>query len=130
MSSSAGAGDPEPVESPSSWQIVLDTILGVPLIMPIVFVVTLPLLFYKAWVITILWKWFVMPVFSLPPLPFGYACGLLLMFYCLTVSGVPPKYPKEEARVRAVVEFIGSIIGSTGSLAAGWIVKAICALNI
>jgi hypothetical protein len=86
MSGSAGAGDPQPVESLSSWQIVLGVLLGAPIIMPIVFVVTLPALLYKAWVITTLWKWFVTPVFNLPPLPFGYTCGLLLIFYCLTAS--------------------------------------------
>jgi hypothetical protein len=125
MSGSAGAGDPEPVESLSSWQMVLGVLLGAPIIMPIVFVVTLPALLYKAWVITTLWKWFVTPVFSLPPLPFGYACGLLLIFYCLTASEVPPKKRSEYSKEQVVFAFIGPIIGPTCSLAAGWIVKTI-----
>ena len=92
------------------WQIVLGALLSAPIIAPIVFLVGLPYLLYKAWVITILWKWFVMPVFSVPPLSLGYACGLLLIFYFLTASasGMRPKakYSKEEAVSEAVWSFI------------------------
>lgn len=105
------------------WQIVLGALLSAPIVSPIVFLVGLPYLLYKAWVITILWKWFVMPVFSLPPLSLGYAAGLLLMFYFLTASasGMRPKakYSKEEA----VSEMVWSFIGPTASLAAGWVLS-------
>ena len=123
MSGSAGAGDPEPIDEPSWWGATLGVLLITPIIAPLIFIITLPALLYKAWVITILWQWFVIPVFNLPPLPFGYAGGLLLIFYCLTASGDPPKrkYSKEEI----VLVFIGPIMGPTASLAAGWIVKAI-----
>ncbi len=39
-------------------------------------VLTIPL---HGWVFTVLWGWFVMPVFHLPPLKIAQACGLILL---------------------------------------------------
>jgi hypothetical protein len=116
------AGTDEPESVSSWWEAALAALLLAPIITPIVFIVSLPALLYKAWVITKLWKWFVVPVFNLSPLPFGYACGLLLIFY-LARSGDPQKREYSSREEEILSAFIGPIIGPTLSLAAGWFVK-------
>jgi cytochrome bd-type quinol oxidase subunit 1 len=106
------------------WQILLGALLSAPIVMPIVFVVAPALPALQGLGDYHLMEMVCHARVQLAPLPFGYGCGLLLIFYCLTASGIRPKgkYTKEEA----VSEFVWwSIIGPTASLAAGWIVKAI-----
>ena len=107
---------------------LLSTIIGTVLITPImtivVLVVVLPLALYQAWVLTILWGWFVIPVFNVAPLQFGYAYGLLLILYLLN-----PPVPKKRKNEFSLGEAYGvGIVGPTCSLAVGWLVKTfLCA---
>lgn len=58
----------------------LETVGGVVLGTPLVMIVGIPLLLYRAWVFAALWLWFAVPAFSVKPLPFSLACGLLVLF--------------------------------------------------
>ena len=122
----------EETDDPPKWATVAATIVGLPIISaalsPVIFILTFPLLLYKAWVVVILWGWFVVPVFHLPPLELGYACGLLLIWHLLNATEQDPRKKKEEPGL-SVAEFIALIllgfIGPTCSLGFGWLVKAV-----
>jgi hypothetical protein len=47
--------------------------------LPFVALILAGSLWLDSYVITRLWAWFVVPAFSLAPLPLGFACGLLLL---------------------------------------------------
>jgi hypothetical protein len=103
------------------WQSELASLVAL-VLSPIWFVATfllsLPFVLYQAWVFVILWEWFVVPVFRLPPLQFGYAYGLLLIVWFLTPPGSQKRteHPMTEL-------LVAGIMGPTCSLAVGWIVK-------
>jgi hypothetical protein len=84
---------------------------------PIIFVLAVPFMLYRAWALTILWGWFVVPVFNLPPLSLGHACGLILILFFLTsFDGLnrdryeaKPRHDACGGRPRAAVRFGGRV---------------------
>lgn len=40
--------------------------------------------FIKGWVLTVMWKWFVIPVFDLPPIKLVYSIGIAMIMGFLT----------------------------------------------
>jgi hypothetical protein len=115
---------------------MLTLLVGTLVIAPITFIATfllsLPFVLYQAWVFVILWKWFVIPVFSVPPLQFGYSYGLLLIVWFLVPSSrTKTEYSNRNAtddreKPALITELVlVGLIGPTCSLAAGWVVKAL-----
>jgi hypothetical protein len=72
---------------------------------------------YKAWVVTVLWAWFVVSIFGAPPLGIAAAMGLTLLARFMGVPSVDFKV------LDTVGEYVAaSVILSTVVLAAGYIV--------
>jgi len=72
-----------------------------------------PLILLKAWVLTWLWKWYVIPVFGLPPLRLVFAFGL-----SLTANYLLPNGPSEKLKGPALLA--QWIISPLVALALGW----------
>lgn len=82
-------------------------------IVAIILVVTL----LRGWALSILWGWFVVPIFGLPPLSVVQAIAIALMASMLTHQYVPPK--EKDTWGPWAQAFLGPLL----ALGMGWIVK-------
>lgn len=73
----------------------------------------------NGWALTILWGWFVVPIFGLPALSISSAIGLGLVVNLLTYQ---PVHDPRTNRVKAVEGVAWIIIRPTFPLLVGWIV--------
>jgi hypothetical protein len=87
-------------------------------------VALIPLVLYRAWVVTRLWGWFVVPAFHLPALDMRYALGLLLIVNMFTTDDSPPPSTDGDDWTKALAAYVGPLFGMTVALVVGWIVKA------
>lgn len=82
-----------------------------------------PALLWKAYVVSVLWGWFIAPVLSVPPLGVGQAMGVCLFATCF--QRTPPKRPDSEDKAAAFARFTGIAFAMPLlTLCIGWIVKA------
>lgn len=73
-----------------------------------------PMVILKAWVITILWGWYIVPAFGLAPLRMVYAFGLALLVSYLTFH-----YTEDKRGFWAKLGF--GLFSSVMVLLVGWI---------
>lgn len=74
-----------------------------------------PLVLLKAWVLTYLWKWYVVPMFGLPPLRLVFAFGL-----SLTANYLLPSHT-ENGKQNGATLLVQLVISPFVALALGWI---------
>ena len=74
---------------------------------------------FEGFVLSILWKWFVVPVFGAPVLTITYAIGLALIVGMLTA-----KARKQEHAPELVEVLSQGLVTPLVFLVIGWIVKA------
>lgn len=74
---------------------------------------------YGGFVLSVLWGWFVSPVFGLPVITFLQGIGLSIVTHFLTVQYVKQEFESpSEAMLNAL---IFSLTYSTMALASGWV---------
>lgn len=76
----------------------------------------------NGWVLSVMWGWFVVPLFELPPLTIPYAIGISMVVGMLAKNSVSTKNEKKETS-ELVGEIIGVILAPLFVLFMGWIVK-------
>lgn len=74
------------------------------------------------WVLTYLWKWFVIPFFGLPILPITYAMGLALIVSLLTTNS-NLAYIKDEFKIKKGIQIFASLSTPLITLFFGWIIQ-------
>lgn len=52
----------------------------------ILFLAIIPTILFEGWILTYLWKWFVVPQFGLDPLHFTVAAGLSLLYNYMSMD--------------------------------------------
>lgn len=75
----------------------------------------------KGYVLSVLWGWFAVPLFGLPPIGIPAAIGVALIVGML--SHEHQRQPKSEGKYDAVVELSAVFIRPFVALGIGWIVK-------
>lgn len=116
--------------------------LGSAMIASLVALMVIPMMLLKAWVLTYLWAWFVMPMFDLPQLTLVHAMGFVLLVNFLrsagsNMSNYKDRKKKEEQRSEQTPEekkleqeeavgafggwVLGSILGPLVVLLVGYI---------
>lgn len=77
----------------------------------------------NGWVLTILWGWFIVPLFSLPPLSLPIAIGIALIIKMLTASNINPRSDKtNEEKFKAFGQLLLSLfLTPMIALLWGWI---------
>lgn len=86
--------------------------LGTPLLLAAWVV---PAVLLRAWVITMLWGWYLIPGFGLQPLRMSIAFGLSILAAMMT----PSYHGKDDRSIS--VKLLMPFVGSLSSLMAGWI---------
>ena len=77
------------------------------------FVVAIPILIYRAWVLSVLWRWFVVPVAGFDGIGVAMALGLT----CIVVHfSTIPDGSREFSEVAAF-----AVINTTLALGIGWV---------
>ncbi|WP_216838401.1 hypothetical protein [Falsiroseomonas tokyonensis] len=74
-----------------------------------------PLLILRAWMLTLMWGWYLVPAFGLEPLRLIYAFGILLILGFL--RGRPPSQKDEKFLAAALI----SLLASAAILGMAWI---------
>ena len=82
--------------------------------------VVIPLVIFRGWVLSILWGWFIVPSFGLPPLSIAAAIGLSLLTGYLTAdfASIKKEYKEDPHK-----NLMRSICISVITLLMGYIVK-------
>lgn len=103
---------------PSSSTLSSDFWVGVaaaPLFVVIFATMFFPFAILRAWVMTVIWGWYVISAFGMTPLRMVYAFGLAMLVHEMT-----PKYHmKDDRKWRAIIT--AGILGPLGTLAVAWI---------
>src|SRR3990167_10906610 len=80
-------------------------------------------LFIRAWAITLLWAWFLVPIVPLLPL-IGYAQALGLSLVLNTLITKPSVHnDSERSMAERIGEIAGIIIGPVFAVGVGWLIK-------
>jgi hypothetical protein len=74
----------------------------------------------QGWVLSIMWGWFIVPLFHLPPLSILQAIGLTLVVVLLTGSASKTAQTSEER----VTNIATGVIGPFIALLVGWIIHS------
>ena len=75
------------------------------------------------WVLSVMWGWFIVPIFHLPQLPIVYAIGIDLVVSFLTVPSHKIDTDKKGDAVRSITELLmTSIVTPLMYLGMGWMV--------
>jgi hypothetical protein len=94
-------------------------------LVPLAYVASTPILFYKAWVASLLWKWFAVPQFHIRPIGTATAAGLLVLLGLLRFKFEGDRFP-EKGPVEVMLWAAGTeLIVYTGFLATGWLAMVI-----
>jgi phosphatidylglycerophosphate synthase len=85
---------------------------------------SIPLTVYRGWALSVLWGWFVVPLFGAPPLSIPYAIGLSLLVGFLTThyDGSIAREKDREWWESMLGGVVYGIIGPSFALLVGWIV--------
>jgi hypothetical protein len=86
---------------------------------------SIPLTIYRGWALTVLWGWFIAPLFGLPPLtiPFGIGLSLVVGFLTAHYKGEELRDDEKEWWESALGALLHGLILPTFTLAVGWIVQ-------
>ena len=74
------------------------------------------------YVLSVMWGWFIVPLFGLPLLSIPYAIGLNLIVSFLTQPNYKPSSDKEKAISKVVAEIMVGAFSPLMYLGIGWIV--------
>lgn len=94
--------------------VILFGILGV--------VATAVIVIYKGFILSVLWGWFIVPVFGLPALPVVAAIGINLVISFLTYQPIESKSENGDAMSAIGKAINAGILYPTIILFMGWIV--------
>jgi hypothetical protein len=75
-----------------------------------------PMVLLKAWVLTYLWQWYVMPVFGVPPLRLVFAFGL-----SLTINYLLPHIDPPKEQEKTLAPMVKMILSPVLAILFGWI---------
>ena len=78
---------------------------------------------WKGYVLTVLWGWFFVPVFGLPPLALAPAIGLALVVSFLTHPSVASKEPEGTFPERLAKAAAHAMAMPAFALGIGWVVR-------
>ena len=82
------------------------------------FILLIPCMVWRGYVLSILWKWFMVPLFHLPALNIPFAMGLALIVFLLTQRSSYIVTPIEERIKNLIYSFVYPGV----ALLAGWII--------
>ena len=74
------------------------------------------------YVLSIMWGWFVVPLFNLPPLSVPYAIGISLVVSFLTQPNYKSSPDKEKAISKVIAEIVVGMFSPLMYLGIGWVV--------
>lgn len=94
------------------------TVLATVLIAPVAALLLLPILLWSGWAASILWGWFAVPAFGLPPLSITNAAGICLL---ISVARVKLSAPKDSLSFGQKVFAV--VFGPPFAVGMGWLVK-------
>jgi hypothetical protein len=94
------------------------TMVAAVIVMPFMVVVLIPILLWFGWAVSILWGWFVAPVFGLPAITISQAAGLSLV---LSAMRAKLSAPKDETGL--ALKVLTVVIGPPMAVGVGWVVK-------
>lgn len=77
----------------------------------------------NGWALTMLWGWFVVPLFNLPPLSIPYAIGIALIVKMLTNHSTSSD-DKEKDISEIIASIIGILLSPITLVLFGWIVHS------
>lgn len=103
--------------STKTYELDASMVLAV-LIMPFLMLLILPISLWFGWAASVLWGWFVTPVFGLPQITITQAAGISLILALLRAKLASPK-DETSLSVKALV----IIVAPPLSVAMGWILK-------
>lgn len=78
---------------------------------------------YGAYAFSLLWAWFIVPVFSVPQVSIAQAAGITLIVDHLRVKSSDMKNSSDDPVERLSVFIVFSFLEPTLVLIAGWIIK-------
>ena len=84
------------------------------------FLISVPISFYKAYVITVLWAWFIIP-FGVMGITFWHACGLMGVISMLTMKFDVSKDENSIDIKKSISDSIAYALIYTIALGSGWI---------
>lgn len=87
----------------------------------VLFTWALPVILLRAWVLTVLWGWFVVPVFGVDTLRYAHAMGVL----CIVSTFGPHSRIKSEYQDSLGIQIAQSIVQPLYGLLIGWLIKVI-----
>lgn len=99
----------------------MEMLLVIPLMLAIVFGIIALAVLFNGWVLTILWGWFVAPLFGLPVLTLKSAMGLSLIIGYLT--GGLKNDTKEEDKEKEYLKYV-KILNPFFVLLMGWLIHS------
>jgi hypothetical protein len=77
----------------------------------------------RGWVLTILWKWFIVPQFNVVQLETGYAIGIMLIWEFISSKGSYKDNSNDDDRLDALIKSVVVVISVCGlALLFGWII--------
>jgi len=91
------------------------------LFVPMLVVITLVFTIWDGWVLSVLWRWFAVPIFHLPSITISTAIGIALI--CGLLTHQYQVDPKETASGQKLIRFLAPFIGGTIALIVGYIVR-------
>jgi hypothetical protein len=94
------------------------TMVAAVVVMPFIIATLIPVLLWFGWAISILWGWFVAPVFGLPAITISQAAGLSLV---LSAMRAKLSAPKDETSF--ALKALTVLIGPPMAVGIGWVVK-------
>ena len=77
---------------------------------------------WNGYVLSVLWRWFVVPPFGAPALSIGYAIGIALVVGHLTQPHEPPKTDEKEWKELFAKSVASAAVKPAIALFVGWIV--------
>jgi hypothetical protein len=93
------------------------------LLLPLVGLATIPIgVIWSGYVLSVLWRWFVVPWFGLAPLSVVQAIGLALVIGFLTHQHIKNDY--EDSTTELIYQIAMAIFRPAFALFFGWIVKS------
>lgn len=90
-----------------------------PVLIALMGVLSAPFVIWKSYVITILWSWFVVPYFNLPPLSIWLVYGLMTL-YGIFKSDYTVKKEQDDTNWKST--FVMLLLGPAMSLGVGYLI--------
>jgi hypothetical protein len=81
----------------------------------------------RAWTTSLMWAWFAVPLFGLPPLTLWQACGLRILAGAFTFDASDTKVPKDKDEWKGYLSslFVGAFVLPLVMLGLAWGVRVL-----